>query len=76
MRNVRGAYTGTWSVVRGQETACGATEGTPGILPEAALACRKPAPQAPPLNRVRLPKPLKLDVESIEALLEERQGHR
>jgi prevent-host-death family protein len=41
-----------------------------------ALRIRKPAPEAPPLNRVRLPKPLKLNVDIVELLLEERQGHR
>lgn len=41
-----------------------------------ALRIRKPAPGAPPLNRVRRPKPLKLNVDVIQLLLEERQGHR
>ncbi len=41
-----------------------------------ALRIRKPSPDAPPLNRVRLPKPLKLNVDVVELLLEERQGHR
>jgi prevent-host-death family protein len=41
-----------------------------------ALRIRKPAPGAPPLNRVRLPKPSKLNVDILELLLEERQGHR
>jgi prevent-host-death family protein len=41
-----------------------------------ALRVRKPAPAAPPLNRVPLPPPLKLDVDVVELLLEERQGHR
>jgi prevent-host-death family protein len=40
------------------------------------LRIRKPAPDAPPLNRVRLLQPLKLDVDIVELLLEERQGHR
>jgi virulence-associated protein VagC len=31
---------------------------------------------APPLNRVRLPKPARLNVDIVELLLEERQGHR
>jgi prevent-host-death family protein len=41
-----------------------------------ALRIRKPAPGAPPLNRVRLPKPSKRNVDILELLLEERQGHR
>ena len=41
-----------------------------------ALRVRKPAPGAPPPNRVRLPKPAKLNVDIVELLLEERQGHR
>lgn len=41
-----------------------------------ALRIRKPAPGTPPPNRVRLPKPLKLDVDIVDLLLEERQGHR
>jgi prevent-host-death family protein len=41
-----------------------------------ALRIRKPAPAAPPLNRVRRPKPLKLKVDVAQLLLEERQGHR
>jgi prevent-host-death family protein len=40
------------------------------------LRIRKPSPETPPLNRVRLPKPLKLDVDIVDLLLEERQGHR
>lgn len=41
-----------------------------------ALRVRKPAPGAPRPNRVKLPKPLELDVDIVELLLEERQGHR
>lgn len=41
-----------------------------------ALRIRKPAAGTPPPNRVRLPKPLKLDVDIVDLLLEERQGHR
>jgi prevent-host-death family protein len=41
-----------------------------------ALRIRKPAPDAPPLKRVRLPKPLKLNMDVVGLLLEERQGHR
>lgn len=41
-----------------------------------ALRIRKPAAGTPPPNRVRLPKPLKLDVDIVDLLFEERQGHR
>ena len=41
-----------------------------------ALRIRKPAPGTPPPNRVRLPKPLKLDIDILDVLLEERQAHR
>ena len=40
------------------------------------LRIRKPVPGTPPPNRVRLPKPLKLNVDIVDLLLEERQGHR
>jgi len=40
------------------------------------LRGRKPAPGTPPPNRVRLPKPANLDVDVVQLLLEERQGHR
>jgi prevent-host-death family protein len=46
------------------------------IRDRAALRVRKPASDAPPPNRVRLPKPAKLNVDIVEFLLEERQGHR
>jgi prevent-host-death family protein len=41
-----------------------------------ALRVHKPAPGAPRPNRVKLPKPLKLDVDIVDLLLAERQGHR
>jgi prevent-host-death family protein len=40
------------------------------------LRIRRRAPGAPPLNRVKLPKPLKLNVDVVDLLLEERQEHR
>ena len=40
------------------------------------LRVRKPLPGAPPLNRVRLPKPAKLKIDIVKLLLEERQSHR
>ena len=41
-----------------------------------ALRIRKPAAGTPPPNRVKLPKPLRLDVDIVEVLLAERQNHR
>ena len=41
-----------------------------------ALRIRKPVPGSPPLNRVPLPKPLQIDVDVVQLLLEERQSHR
>ena len=41
-----------------------------------ALRVRKPAPGAPPPNRVALPKPLTNKTDVVKLLLEERQGHR
>src|SRR3989337_1878123 len=41
-----------------------------------ALRVRKPAPGPPPPNLVPLPKPANLDVDVVQLLLEERQGHR
>jgi antitoxin (DNA-binding transcriptional repressor) of toxin-antitoxin stability system len=41
-----------------------------------ALLIRKPATGTPTPNRVKLPKPLKLDIEIVDVLLEERQNHR
>lgn len=41
-----------------------------------ALRVRKPAPGTPPLNRVPLPKPAKLNVDVVQLLLAERQGNR
>jgi prevent-host-death family protein len=46
------------------------------IRGQARLKVRKPAPGAPAPNRVRLPKPLKLNVDVLKVLLEERQGNR
>jgi prevent-host-death family protein len=40
------------------------------------LRIRKPAPGTPPPNRVPLPRPLKLNIDVVQLLLEERQLHR
>jgi len=41
-----------------------------------ALRIRTPAPGTPAPNKVPLPKPLKLNVDVVQLLLEERQPHR
>ena len=41
-----------------------------------ALRIRKPAPGTPAPNRVPLPKSANLDVDVVQLLLDERQGHR
>jgi prevent-host-death family protein len=41
-----------------------------------ALRIRKPAPAARRPNQVPLPRPLKLELDVVELLLEERQSHR
>jgi antitoxin (DNA-binding transcriptional repressor) of toxin-antitoxin stability system len=41
-----------------------------------SLATRPPLPGAPRLQRVPLPPPLKLHLDIVEILLEERQGER
>lgn len=46
------------------------------IRERTALRVRKPPPGTPPPNRVALPKPAKLNVDVVQLLLEERQGHR
>jgi len=40
------------------------------------LRIRKPAPGTPAPNRVPLPGPLKLNIDVVQLLLEERQLHR
>ena len=42
----------------------------------AELRIRKPDPGTPAPNRVQLLKPLKLNLDIVELLLEERQSHR
>jgi antitoxin (DNA-binding transcriptional repressor) of toxin-antitoxin stability system len=43
---------------------------------QATLRIRKPARSTPAPNRVRLPRPLKLNIGVVQLLLEKRQGHR
>ena len=46
------------------------------VRDRAALRIRKPAPGTPPPNRVPLPRPLKISIDIVQLLLEERQSHR
>jgi prevent-host-death family protein len=46
------------------------------IRERSVLRVRKPAVGAPAPGRVRVPKPIGLDVDVVQLLLEERQGHR
>jgi prevent-host-death family protein len=67
--------------VRGGETIAVLDRDTPvaqlvPIRDRSALRVRKPSPGTPPPNRVRLPKPAKLNLDVVQLLLEERQGHR
>ena len=41
-----------------------------------ALRIRRPATGTPPPNRVKLPRPLKIELDVVDLLLEERQSHR
>lgn len=41
-----------------------------------ALRVQKPAPGAPPLNRIKVPKRARLKVDVVQLLLDERQNHR
>lgn len=64
--------------VRNGETIAVLDRETPiaQIVPVRALRIRKPAPETTPPNRVKLPKPLRLDIDIVDVLLEERQSHR
>jgi len=46
------------------------------VRDRATLKIRKPAPGTLPLNRVPLPKPLKIRIDVVDLLLEERESHR
>jgi prevent-host-death family protein len=46
------------------------------ISERATLLVRKPAPGAPAPNCVPLPEPLKIKIEVLDLLLEERQSYR
>ena len=67
--------------VRGGQTIAVLDRETPvaQIVPigEAArIRVRRPAHGTPPLNRVPLPKPLKMTADIVDLLLEERQSNR
>jgi prevent-host-death family protein len=67
--------------VRGGQTIAVLDRDTPvaHIVPirdKASLKIRKPQPGSPPLNRVPLPRPLKIKLDVLELLLEERQLRR
>ena len=67
--------------VRGGESITVLDRDTPiaRLIPvreRSALRVRKPAPGTPPPNRVPVPKRAKLNVDVVQLLLEERQGHR
>ena len=67
--------------VRGGETIAVLDRDTPiaQLVPvhqRPALRVRKPARGTLPLNRVPVPKRAKLNLDVVQLLLEERQGHR
>ena len=67
--------------VRGGQTIAVLDRETPvaHIVPirdKANLKIRKPQSDSPPVNRVPLPRPLKINLDVVELLLEERQLHR
>jgi prevent-host-death family protein len=67
--------------VRGGESIAVLDRDTPvaQLIPvreRSALRVRKPAPGTPPPNRVPVPKRARLNVDVVQLLLEERQGHR
>jgi len=67
--------------VRGGQTVAVLDRETPvaHIVPirdKANLKIRKPQSGSPPVKRVPLPRPLKIKLDVVELLLEERQLHR
>jgi prevent-host-death family protein len=67
--------------VRGGQTIAVLDRETPvaQIVPlreKATLKVRRPPPGTPPLNRVALPKPLRIRIDIVDLLMEERQSHR
>ena len=66
--------------VRSGETVTVLDRETPvaRIVPirQRGLRVRKPAPGAPGLSRLSFPPPLKLKIDVLKLLLEERQGQR
>ena len=67
--------------VRGGETISVMDRDTPiaqlvPVQERVALRIRKPVSGTPPPCRVPLPKPLAIDVDIVDLLLEERQSYR
>lgn len=67
--------------VRGGESIAVLDRDTPvaQLIPvreRSTLRVRKPAPGAPPPNRVPVPRRAKLKMDVVQILLEQRQGHR
>lgn len=67
--------------VRGGESIAVLDRDTPvaqliPIRDDRVLRTRKPAPGAPPLHRIKVPKRARLKVDVVQLLLEERQNHR
>lgn len=46
------------------------------VQQQTSLRVREPAPGAPAPNKIPLPKPLNLEIDVVQLLLEERQGLR
>ena len=67
--------------VRGGQTIAVLDQETPvaQIVPireRATLLIRKPSPGAPTPNRIPLPEPLKIKIDVVDLLFEERQSYR
>jgi len=48
----------------------------PHVADATRLVVRRPSPSTPALHRIPIPPPLRLDVDAVALLLEERQGGR
>jgi prevent-host-death family protein len=46
------------------------------LLATPGIRIRKPAPGSPAPNKVLLPKPVRLELDVLQVLLEERRSHR
>jgi prevent-host-death family protein len=70
---LRAVRTGETITVLDRETAVARIS---SAAPGKGWRIRKPARGSPQPNRVPLPEPLKLKMDVVDLLLEERQGHR